>query len=297
MNENTVSIKDCEACGCSFTPTTSNQKYCPDCGSHGLRIRHRYDRQVAISKKYEQLYDPKVYTRICKICGKEFQTTYNRDICSDKCSRLHSKQKLTCAYCHRPLTETYEEQGLEIPDSEIHKRIHFCNNTCQEAYETELYPPRICTNCGKTYRNKNIKFCCQTCQREYNHKHHKSSKPKLILPKTKSKTLYTCVICGTKCEHPAYFRCPELSAKTARSQPICSKECLDIFNKSIQTKKKKDRQKRLSEYIKTNGMCGICTTPYSDCERMQSDFRIIPNGARYIDSKIQICPKFQTKFK
>ena len=56
-------------------------------------------------------------------------------------------------------------------------------------------------------------------------------------------------------------------------------------------------QKKLDDYIKENGCCGICTTSYKDCERMQSEFRVIPKGARYVNSKIVQCPKFKTKFK
>ena len=53
------------------------------------------------------------------------------------------------------------------------------------------------------------------------------------------------------------------------------------------------RRKEQEAYIRQNGLCGICKTPYLDCERMQSNFRIIPKGAKYVDGKIQYCPKYR----
>ena len=63
------------------------------------------------------------------------------------------------------------------------------------------------------------------------------------------------------------------------------------------TDEQQEQKKQLDDYIKENGCCGICTTSYKDCERMQSEFRVIPKGAKYVNSKIVQCPKFKTKFK
>lgn len=291
--------KECEACGLEFTTTSLLKKYCDECGCNGLRVKKKYDRQIAINKRYQQIYKPEVFTKICAVCKTEFQTTYkNRIHCSSKCDKIASKQKLRCTYCRKKLQDTRSID--EIPDEELRKRHHFCNDDCKNKYELEKTEPKICQNCGKTYRNNNKKFCTKECQFDFLAKHGRKTEPKqkptLIQPKPKT-NMHICYICKKPCTKPYFRIVQKQDDKLLRSQPICSKECLDIHNKSLQRQKDKLQEQKLKDYIKCNGMCGICSTPYTDCERMQSEFRIIPKGAKYIDNKIQECPKFTTKFK
>ncbi len=298
MSKQEFEDRECEACGRIYTPTVSYQKYCSDCRKNGgIKVRKHYDKQVKKSIRYEQMYAPKLNTKICEVCGKEFQTTYGRTTCSDKCNTVRRKRLLICSYCRRFIIKSYEEQGLEIPDSELKKRLHFCDNKCRKAYEEESLPKRVCVNCGKEYHSNNIKFCCRQCRVEYCRTHKLSRKSSRHQEVTESMSpAYTCSICGEKCENPLCFRSLDLEGRSI-SGPICSRECLGVYNRAARAKSEKDRQLRLHSYIQENGMCGICTTSYSSCERMKSNFRLKPEGAKYIDGKIQVCPKFATKFK
>lgn len=288
--------KECEACGAKFTPTSKLQKYCPDCGSHGLRIKRQYERNIARSIRYQNLVSPEVFTHTCSVCGKIFKTTYSsRKFCSDKCGKIAAKQKLICTQCGKPLTDVMSID--DIPDSEIHKRTHFCSDACKDAYELIKNPPRTCEYCGKTYRNKNKYFCCNDCQIKYRQAH-KGATPSTPLPRKPHKKVartYRCDICGKTCTHPQFQACKINGIY--KTHVICSKECMNKFKRMKLKTEERAEQKKLDDYIKENGCCGICTTSYKDCERMQSEFRIIPKGAKYVNSKIVQCPKFKTKFK
>jgi predicted nucleic acid-binding Zn ribbon protein len=290
-----MTTKECEACGKYFEPTNPLQKYCEDCRGDGYRIRKRYDHYIAKSKHYAQEISPKIHTRTCTICGKEFKTTYDYHTCSDKCQHELMKNRLVCTYCGRNLREAYAEQSLTIPDSEIYKHKHFCNASCEKTYLDETCPERICKNCGKPYRNKNKIFCNRACQTEYL-QNHKDVVPKRQ-PAPKHEFTYMCVVCKKIHTGTPYYRHIIPSRDNICACSICSEECMKTYKKLTKRQEEKDREKRLAEYIQENGMCGICRTPYSKCERMTSEFRVIPEGARYIDSKIQVCPKFTTKFK
>lgn len=284
MEHNT---KECAACGSPFIPSRSTQIYCHDCGGHGLRVKRHYEKEIARSKRYQQLYAPEVFEYTCIVCEKPFKTTYKgKSICSNRCACTASKQKLRCDTCGKLLIDVL---GLEnIPDEEIHKRKHFCSPECKEEHEISKQPERICLNCGSTYRNSNTKFCCRNCHIDYVKTHRK---PKQITPKRK--IINECFICKKECEHPIRRQHPDTHVYIS----FCSPECLDVHDKQLQQKQQLEQNQRLKDYIEKNGMCAICDVSYKDCERMQSDFRIIPKGAKYIDNKIKVCPKFTTKFK
>lgn len=285
--------KECEACGAKFTTTNKLQKYCPDCGSHGLRIKKKYDRNIARSIRYQNLVSPEVFTHTCKVCGKIFQTTYrSRKFCSDKCSQIASKEKLTCTQCGKKLIDVMSID--DIPDSEIHRRTHFCSDTCKAKYDLAKNPPRICKFCGKTYHNKNKYFCCNDCQIKYRQSH-KGATPTPRKLREKIVRTYRCDICGEECTNPQ-FRPSKING-IYKNHVICSEKCMDVYKQWKQTDDERQAQKKMDDYVKENGCCGICTTSYKDCERMQSEFRIIPKGAKYVNSKIVQCPKFKTKFK
>lgn len=292
-----LETRECEACGIQYQPTKSTQKYCPDCIAHGgIRMKRKYDRYTEQSKQHDQLYTPKILTNTCCICNKTFQSIYETNTCSAECRKIQRKRRLVCTQCGASLEEAYKKQHKEITDKELYKHNHFCSAACEHAYFVKRYPAKTCLNCHKTFHSDNIKFCCQTCQQEWNKTHKKQNTQNTTQPKTPART-YTCLVCHQTCEKPAYLRRNFTKPKSSQNLPICSDRCLQIYNKKEQEYKATEYQKRLSDYIQTNGMCSICTVPYTDCERMQSNFRIIPKGARYIDGKIQECPKFQTKFK
>ena len=238
--------KECEACGAKFTPTHKLQKYCPDCGSHGLRIKKQYERNIARSIRYQNLVSPEVFTHTCSVCGKIFKTTYsNRKFCSDKCGKIAAKEKLICTQCGKPLTDVMSID--DIPDCEIHKRTHFCSDACKDEYELIKNPPRTCQYCGKTYRNKNKYFCCNDCQIKYR-KSHKGNTPSPRKPHKKVVRKYRCDICGKTCTHPRFQTCKINGIY--KTHTICSEECMDKFKRMKPKTDEQQEQKKLDEYIK-----------------------------------------------
>lgn len=291
MDNKQQKTKECEACGMTFTPHSSLQLYCKECGGHGLRIKQKYDREAERNKRYYQIHKPEINTYTCDICAKSFQTPYkNRRLCSNKCAKIASKQKLKCTNCNKQFIDIFELDA--IPDSEIHKQRHFCSDACKQQFKQKNQTQKtktehICKNCNKIYYNKNQYFCCRTCRFEYDKKQYLQHQNKPI-------TKYTCIICKQECDTPI-FRCPTI--KNSHNVPICSESCLTTYNKILKHKQKEDRDERLQKYIYENGMCSICDVSYKDCEYMQSNFLCIPHGAKCVDNKIQECPKFKTTFK
>lgn len=80
-------------CGCVFTPTTGNQKYCLGCRQKAKKEREREQWKERSRKRNGY----KEYTRRCKICGKKFTTHYSKKLyCgSDECEeeRIRLKNK------------------------------------------------------------------------------------------------------------------------------------------------------------------------------------------------------------
>ena len=290
----TIEPKECEACGEMFTPTVPHQKYCPDCGRNGRRIKRRYEKQIARSRHYEQLVSPRVYDKTCKVCGKSFKTTYpERFLCSDACMKTFAKQKMVCANCGKRITDVIPVD--QIPDSYLHKRKHFCCPECEQEYEKNKFPARICKYCGKVYHSANKYYCCEQCRID-------DIKPVKIEGKICQqcgKTYYNrnMKFCNAACqkEYNKTHKMIRPVSKEAKRKSKMHKKQQEAWQKTANAQYAEIKKKKLADYIAKNGCCGICCTPYSDCERMQSEFRIIPKGARYKDSKIVECPKFWTK--
>lgn len=78
-------------CGCVFTPTTGNQKYCLECRDKAKRERERkqWKKQSRKRNNYRE------FTRDCEACGIEFTTYYSKKIyCgSVECERARLKNK------------------------------------------------------------------------------------------------------------------------------------------------------------------------------------------------------------
>jgi hypothetical protein len=87
--------KKCQYKQCDniFTPTTGSQKYCSSCA---IKSKQEKDR-LRWRDRNRELNCYKEYTRLCKICGKEFKTFYKKKIyCgSEKCEaeRIRLKNK------------------------------------------------------------------------------------------------------------------------------------------------------------------------------------------------------------
>lgn len=276
--------KECEICGILFEAHSKSQKYCPICKENPRTLKRQMKRALRDSYRRNEYSEIKLYDKICLQCGKTFKTSNpNKDCCNSACEVQFKTEHLTCLYCHSNLYA----KGII---GNIHTKYNFCNDKCRTDYQYKQAKQKgnihICKQCGKEFIRTDGKFCNNDCYKAYiaTHKNQThNNETKKIEVKPKPKIQYTCPVCKTVFES-AYI-------------PInncCSKECNKIFRNKAN---KIDRQKRLKQYICENGMCGICTTSYVNCERMQSNFKIIPKGAKYINNKIQECPKFKTNFK
>ena len=247
--------KACEACGAFFTPSRASQIYCPDCGKNGYKIRRRVEKGIAHSKALDQIYNPTVYDLVCKQCGSNFKSTHQgRELCSSKCRKEYKRERLVCDNCGVLLKDVL----ADIPDEILDKPHHYCSDRCKEEHRRELeiirYGVKKCRLCGKEYVSKNQYFCSRECNVAYRKEH----------PDVKQKTKMEPVL-------PTHLMQPPVRQMTAAEK----------------------HEREQQEYIRQNGLCGICKTPYSDCERMQSGFRLIPKGARYVEGKIRHCPKYR----
>ena len=56
----------------------------------------------------------------------------------------------------------------------------------------------------------------------------------------------------------------------------------------------KCRRTKQEDKISDAPLCATCRVIYKNCERMQSDFRIIPEGAHYnAKGVLTVCPKYK----
>lgn len=265
--------KECEACGKFYMATRKTQKYCPDCGKNGPKIKQYIDNRIRYQTMAENR--EKLTERTCKYCGKTYLAPgYSvKKFCSDDCEEKYKKSTLMCAYCGKPVILDHEPTKQEYS----RPARAYCNETCrQKAKQKELierYGIRNCAWCGKEFISSNKKFCSRKCSAEYEWAH-------------RDKTQKVCLNCG--------------KTYSSQNSKFCSKACYDEYHKTHpyptrpanQTRTAKTKNDKLETYIKQNGMCSICRTSYIDCERMRSNFRYSPNGAVFDKDKVIKCPKF-----
>lgn len=256
---------ECEICGVFFEAQRSTRKYCDKCQKHSDRKKRTMDSYVSRSKCYLGYYDEPVEKK-CSKCG-EFLKVVPRRI---------SNRIMYCENCKKILAEE-KEQTPKAP------RIRYCNYNNRP-------PQSTCPVCGKKYDNPNFKkaYCSDECRT----KHHGEIK------KWIGDITCTCKNCGKE------FTIHK--DKYIYKLPVaCSDECRKEINKAATTaraiEKRKNNKAQLKyerikqqKLFKENGLCAYCKTPYKDCERMQTNFRVIPKGAKFnMDGKIIKCPKFK----
>lgn len=282
--------KECEICGAFFVPTRSYQKYCPKCSKDSYRLKIKMQKNLdRIARAY---YEPTYYKHICKQCGTEFESTAEiQNFCNGRCSFMYRREHAVCEYCGKNLLE----QGIEIQPNQT--RGLYCNDECREKakWQRALKDGRIgkCPECGKEFiRQKGGKvYCSMNC--------YKSAKEanKAAIKKPK---IYICKQCGKR-----YPQETGINAwGTSLNGTFCSSECAEKYRIKVDETKQRVKQHKQAEaekkakqekerYIKQNGLCGICKTAYSDCERMRSKFTYSPKGASFENGKIIKCPKFR----
>lgn len=159
--------KECEACGKFYMARKKTQKYCPECGRRGPRIKQYIETRT----KYQQIAENrnKLIEHTCKYCGKTYLAPgYSiKKFCSDDCEEKYKKSTLICAYCDKPVILDHEPTKQEC--SQPTKA--YCNDTCRQKAEQkrliEKYGIKHCAWCGKEFISSNKKFCSRKCSAEY----------------------------------------------------------------------------------------------------------------------------------
>jgi hypothetical protein len=186
--------------------------------------------------------------KICKYCGREFETTdKGRKYCSENCFKLRRNIKVkVCKRCGKPLENiqlTYCSDECKYPA----KNCEMCGELFQPSgYKRKLCPKCIhlgvkqaninkhgecfthCVVCGEQLTGARTKYCCKDHERQYEKQKRKEKDYRL------DDTVYTCLNCGKE-YHP----------KAKDRNKFCSKKCAGKYR----TKNSKDY------YCKSCGKC------------------------------------------
>lgn len=254
---------ECEICGTWFTAQKSNRKYCDKCQKNSEKERYYIERSIELNKW--KMGDDYVGVDIpCPICGKLFTVP----------KKYKERQYLCCSYECRQI---YKEKEKTNP-------VHI---TPKKNIDLETF---TCLQCGKEFQGRaGRKFCSNACFGLYSKEHNTKIS---TVERVQGDIKRICKVCGKEFivhkDKPTYL---------SDLPNCCSKECIRACCKKAGSKRAQQtsnkRQSEMNEKYKIDGLCGYCKTSYKDCERMQSNFRVIPKGARFNNNgKIISCPKF-----
>lgn len=249
--------KECEICGTWFIAKRSNRKYCDECQKNSAKARAKLNRSVENLKQTTGYYDQYV-PKYCSEC----------------------------------------KQYIKMVPRTMKHHIMYCGEDCKnKARErasrnrwtpTKSVPKTKCPCCKREFDNPGFKkiYCCNECRLK------DRAREKVIGDVT-----LTCEVCGKQFvshrNRPTYVNALPRTCSKECVRELCRRAGIKGYEIS-QSKTEGERKKReLEKLYNENGLCGYCKTPYKNCERMESNFRIIPEGARFNDKgKIIVCPKF-----
>lgn len=260
--------KDCAACGKPFVPTASTMIYCEDCREMGYKraAKGARDMESATRRNMAVYYDVGLEVREspCRVCGKPIKYTAYKgqdktppDFCSQKCSADNRIRNTKCGWCGKKMTDTDD-----VRDTLGH--TWYCSDACKDAKAWD-----------DARKNGTVKICPH-CQKEH---------------------IKTGTFCSVEC-----YRADQKEKTRTKQNATAPKRkpnpygCTTEKRMAMKTAQHAERERKSEEdYIAANGLCPVCSIPYQDCERMTSNFAIIPESARYRDGKIMACPKFASK--
>lgn len=261
---------ECKICGVIFEAKRPFRQYCDKCQKNSKKAQAKLDRAVMLSKQHIEKDQP--VEKHCSECGKFIKlvphSMRNRIMyCSEECKKASESRALEA----RQRTKVISEQP----------KISVCPS-CKKEFENprgNIYCPD-CKVIGRTKYKQyvgDITLKCRNCGKEFMiHSDKKISE--YSLPKH----------CSPECRKAYTSKITSLRAEQKR------KEAEELHKKYVNRQAKIDKIKQLKEYNE-NGLCGYCKTPYKQCERMQTQFRVIPEGAQFnMNGKIIKCPKFRS---
>ena len=293
--------KECKICGKYFDTDNKQRLCCEDCSAHYNSRRYQY--QKASEKNRATYYDPQIIERDCEVCGKHFKTISkllfsvtdddNRKhvFCSQSCKEDYKRAHATCDECGCPLADK--------PYSSV-DHYHFCSEECRSVYARKMAIKNgnlhICSQCGREFIRKSGTFCSKECSKNALNTGWRTEKspgePKIVQVEEH------CPVCMTT--HTVNY--PSGKVRTNPLDACCSEKCKTKYGSFLERKKKKEssditktlQKAREDRQKPSEALCTTCKVPYKQCERMQSNFRILPEGAHYNkDGVLTICPKYK----
>lgn len=309
--------KECAICGVLFETDNPIRKYCDKCKDHPEAERRKMEIALACNKK--RMYEPTTQDVTCELCGRHnvipthlmCHVTYpstsssdghdhvfccreHRDEWMDKDKRLHA----VCAQC-----------GSPMPNSPRYVKgaaNQFCSDECHYAFKLAAARKagnvHTCVYCKKEYirpsKNRPTYFCSMECKRKAVAEGWAANRREQVRKSKEVIVKHKCSECGKVFEKVYKDKDYAYQAVHTPGIHFCSDECTKAYrnrNKAkMKAKIKADEEKKEVQFREAVDLCATCTTPYKQCERMSSNFRIIPEGAHYNDKgKLAICPKYK----
>ena len=298
--------RECQICGAFFTTSNPRRIYCDSCSAHSTQKQREYAK--AYRENQQRMYEPKIIEETCHQCGKKFKTIYKLLItasdnygknifCTVECKEKFREEHTVCAWCGKSLNG-----NIRYNPNNFHPQ--YCSEECKEKARFDIARKngwvRKCVHCGKEFIRKDpAYFCSQACYNIARKEGWKSPKQKEDPDRIFVDVVCTCAVC--KKSVTLNVKQSELDRFTmdmvgpfATKIFTCSKKCKSIYLAHQKQKAAIQQQKKEKP---TEPLCMTCKTSYKKCERLQSDFRILPKGAHYgsgeMAGKVVSCPKFK----
>ena len=307
--------KECEICGTFFETPTKIRKYCDDCLAHQKRNMG----DVYFAQKRTRGYMPeKVNNYVCHTCGKKFKSTSKlvfkvsagatfgdgteHFFCSNKCENDFRREHSKCRVCGKSLRDN---PYFDMRDW----HTWYCSNACKEKerWDTARLEGRVhsCLRCGKEFISKEGKFCSKECYRAAVDEVWTPGDT-VTAPKTIQRRV-ECPVCHKKWikTYTGNFKDSDLTKPV-----VCSQKCAKVFGERLAKKlaekkrqvdlfqKEQETEKGAFKVKDEADLCATCRVPYKECVRMQSEFRVLPDGARYNEKgKLVTCPSYRNTKK
>jgi len=286
--------KECALCGGFFETNNARRLYCDEC------LAHKKKRQKEIYGARERLNRSvmsDVVERDCEECGKHFKTyrktlftmpnDNSKSFCSRKCLLAYRRKDAVCEECGKSLKDKADWDPAVL-------RTYFCSQECLDKYEYEKAKKNgtlhVCERCGKEFiRSGKATFCSEACYRAAIKDGWKKDVERTPSRVSKKEV---CRVCGKVLliEYPSKKDIPVVF--------LCSAECRSKFEAYKRTAKreavKRDTEKSLDPDDITTPLCADCKVSYKDCVRMQTGFRVLPEGAHYNKKGVLVtCPDYK----
>lgn len=308
-------IKECPICGTIFTSIRSNAKYCEEHRKNGARTLANIERKQ--ERDRERRAGDHLITYNCDFCGREHVSPVrliwklsisptsklnwdgqrHRYCCTEHMEQdKHDHQN--CDYCNKSL------KGCDYYYNS-HAHYHYCSAECEKAHKAKLgiglMNTFTCEYCGKEFHRKAdvAYFCSQECSNLAR----KAGWVSPVVAERKAREEAEKVTIKCKCK-----QCGKIYDEVFKNKvdaqysvrlitSLCSPECRSKYNDKISKQRKAEAaKKKAAKAARKPGepLCATCKVSYKDCERMKSNFRILPEGAHYDDKGILVeCPKYK----